>query len=273
MRLFTPVPLALAAAAALLSLPAPAHAASAPTCAAPDSSTFPLTTRIHGGPDTYEAGGGYGTWYLDLTNTTRRICENIHPVVVLVDEERALKPSQPHLEFYDGPRARPVRLETTDEDELVGAFGGDGFTIGPGKTFTVKVRLTFTSDAVPNEVTVNAAVVQRRDDDGDWVGQSNDYRFAVDVESENPVGITDGDRFPYAEGAGQLARTGLGSPCDVALAAAALLVTGGAMLSARRLRLEVQRHRHRQGCGGPSVRGGQTRSTRAAMESTTFVGR
>ncbi|MET7927355.1 hypothetical protein ABZT43_25820, partial [Streptomyces sp. NPDC005349] len=30
----------------------------------------------------------------------------------------------------------------------------------------------FTSDARPNSVVANAAVVQRRGDDGDWVGQS-----------------------------------------------------------------------------------------------------
>ncbi|MGI5455170.1 hypothetical protein ACQEWB_18715 [Streptomyces sp. CA-249302] len=182
MRLSKPTFLCLAAAAAaLLPVPPPASAAPAPTCAAPDGRGFPLTTRIHDAPADYEAGGGYGTWYLDLTNTTTRTCAAIHPVVVLVDAKRALKPSQPRLEFYDGPRTHPVHFEPTDEAELVGAFddGFPGFTVGPGKTLTVKVRLALTSGAVPNEVTVNAAVVQRHDDDGDWVGQSNDYRFRV----------------------------------------------------------------------------------------------
>ncbi|MEV5339134.1 hypothetical protein AB0K93_11690 [Streptomyces sp. NPDC052676] len=200
----TPAPLCLAAAAALLSAPAPAHAAipspapPSPThpCAAPDARTFPLTTRLHGGPDTYVAGGGFATWYLDLTNTTDRTCAGIHPVVVLVDEKRALKPSQPRLEFYDGTRAEPhpVRFEATDRDELVGPFddGFPGFTVGPHGTVTVKVRLALTPDARPNEVTATAAVVQRREDDGDWVGQSNDYRFTIGTEP-SATSAPDGD--------------------------------------------------------------------------------
>ncbi|MFF3937710.1 hypothetical protein [Streptomyces phaeofaciens] len=195
MRLCTPVPLCLAAAATLLAVPATAGAADGggPRCAGADNGAFPLTTRLHGGPGTYRAGGRPGTWYLDLTNTTRGTCTGIHPVVVLVDAHRALKPSQPHLEFYAAGRAHPVRFETTDEDELVGAFADDpkgaadrfsGFTVGPGRTLTVRLRLALTSDTPPNDITVNAAVVQRHGDDGDWVGQSNDYRFAVRTETE-----------------------------------------------------------------------------------------
>ncbi|MBK3582103.1 hypothetical protein JHN63_51935, partial [Streptomyces sp. MBT65] len=161
--------------------------------AAPDARTFPLTTRIHDGPDSYTAGGGPGTWYLDLTNTTTRRCTAIHPVVVLVDRQRALKPSQPGLEFYDGvdPRPHPVRFERTDEAELVGAFddGFPGFTVDPGKTLTVKVRLALAPDTVANEITADAAVVQRHADDGDWIGQSNDYRF--DVQAAAPVDPAD----------------------------------------------------------------------------------
>ncbi|MER7896924.1 LPXTG cell wall anchor domain-containing protein [Streptomyces sp. NPDC096046] len=269
MRLCTPAHLGLAAAAAtavLLPGAHPAHAdAPAPACAAPDDHTFPLTTRIHGGPASYTAGGGFGTWYVDLTNTTDRTCTGIHPVVVLVDDKRALEPSQPRLEFFEGARAHPVRFEKTGEDELVGAFADEedrfaGFTVGPGGTVTVKVRLTLTSDAVPNDVTANAAVVQRHDDDGDWVGQSNDYRFVID--GGEPATDTDSDtdsdtdtdtdsdidteprpdsdasvppredRFPFAE---ELARTGTGT--QVAAAAAALLLTaGGVLLIARRRR-------------------------------------
>ncbi|CAM5635368.1 hypothetical protein [Streptomyces purpurascens] len=259
MRLCTAAHLCLAAAAAVL-LPGahPAYADDpAPACTAPDDHTFPLTTRIHGGPDSYAAGGGYGTWYLDLTNTTDRTCTGIHPVVVLVDDKRALEPSQPRLEFFEGTRSHTVRFEKTGEDELVGALADDedrfaGFTVGPGKTVTVKVRLAVTSDAVPNDVTANAAVVQRHDDDGDWVGQSDDYRFGID--SDAPIDGGDGeldggtdsqpdpepeasvppreDRFPFAE---ELARTGIG--VRVAAAAAALLLTGGgALLLARRRR-------------------------------------
>ncbi|MFF8013128.1 LPXTG cell wall anchor domain-containing protein [Streptomyces sp. NPDC007929] len=269
MRLCTPAHLCLAAAAAAAVLLPGAHPASAdapaPSCAAPDDHTFPLTTRIHGGPDTYTAGGGFGTWYVDLTNTTDRTCTGIHPVVVLTDDKRALEPSQPHLEFFEGGRAHPVRFEETGEDELVGAFADEedrfaGFTVEPGGTVTVKVRLSLTSDAVPNAVTANAAVVQRHDDDGDWVGQSNDYRFGIDdgepgtdtgtdpdSDTDSDTGTGTGeeprpdstasvppreDRFPFAE---ELARTGTGT--QVAAAAAALLLTaGGVLLVARRRR-------------------------------------
>ncbi|MGW0614195.1 hypothetical protein [Streptomyces sp. NPDC002788] len=252
MRLCTPVHLCLATAAAVLIPGAhPAYADDpAPACAAPDDHTFPLTTRIHGGPDSYTAGGGFGTWYVDLTNTTDRTCGDIHPVVVIMDDKRVLEPSQPRLEFFDGPRAHPVRFEKTGEDELVGAFTDEegrfgGFTVGPGKTVTVKVRLAVTSDAVPNDVTVNAAVVQRHDDDGDWVGQSNDYRFGIDdgetggdTRTDDPPPDSEAtvppreDRFPFAE---ELARTGAGG--RVAAAAAALLVTaGGTLLLVRRRR-------------------------------------
>ncbi|MFD8422354.1 hypothetical protein [Streptomyces sp. NPDC059466] len=178
---------ALGLALALALAPAPAHALAAstdpgPTCAAPDTRTFPVKTRIHGGPGTFEAGGGFGTWYIDLTNTTAHTCGDIHPVVVLVDGKRALKPKQARMEFYEGEKPHPVVFERSDEDENVGAFddGFPGFTVGPGRTVTVKVRLSVTSDAVPNDVVANAAAVQRHGDDGDWVGQSNDYRFRID---------------------------------------------------------------------------------------------
>ncbi len=245
MRLFTPASLCLAAAAALLSVPA--HADTDAACTAFDDGTFPLTSRIRGGPASYEAGGGYGTWSLDLTNTTDRPCSGIHPVVVLVDERHTLKASQPRLEFYDGPRPHQVRFEATDADELVGAFEGDrdgfpGFTVGPGSTVTVKVRLAVTSDAAPNRVTANAAVVQRHEDDGDWVGQSNDYRFGIDADPEPGPTPPSADTsapptarpLPFAD---ELARTGLSTPPG-ALAATVvfLLTTGGALFLVRRRR-------------------------------------
>jgi hypothetical protein len=249
MRLCTPVSLCLAA-AALLPLASPAPAAPLPACAAPDDRRFPLTTRIHGGPAAYEAGGGYGTWYLDLTNNTTRTCADIHPVVVLVDGKRALKPAQSRLDFYDGGRPHPVHFVTTDEDELVGAFddGFPGFTVGPGKTVTVKVRLALTSDAVANDVTANAAVVQRHKGDGDWVGQSDDYPFriqddatptpdrspATSTSTSTPTTSPSRDpRIPFAD---ELASTGLGTPGGALAATAVLLVTGGAVLLARRRR-------------------------------------
>ncbi|MFI6404298.1 hypothetical protein [Streptomyces sp. NPDC050548] len=244
----TPLSLCLAAAAPLLVTAPPAHAAdTTPGCAATGARAFPLTTRIHDGPDTYEAGGGYGTWYLDLTNTTARRCTAIHPVVVLVDQRRALKPAQPRLDFYDGtgPRPHPVRFAPTDEAELVGAFddGFPGFTVDPGKTLTVKVRLALTPDTGPNEITANAAVVQRHADDGDWIGQSNDYRF--DVEAAAPgVGTPTAPTAPPATTppaedlsfTDELARTGIGTAHLVLAATSVLLVTTGALLLARRRR-------------------------------------
>ncbi|MFD3598096.1 hypothetical protein [Streptomyces sp. NPDC058656] len=264
---------------------------SRPTCAEPGGGEFPVRTRIHGGPAEYDAGGGFRTWYIDLTNTTDATCGNIHPVVVLVDGKRALRPEQPRLEFYDGDRPRPVGFERTDQDENIGVLGSPvsradgsdtdsseadeapfpGFTVAPGATLSVKVRLAVTSDAVANEVVAHAAVVQRQGDDGDdgdWVGQSNDYRFRILGEGEGEgegagdgdggekgeVGGKDGaaitgdrdradasprvpDGIPFAE---ELARTGLHSTRGVVAATAgALLLLGaglGALLAARRRR-------------------------------------
>ncbi|MEV7070080.1 hypothetical protein [Streptomyces sp. NPDC093990] len=213
--------------AAATSSPAPASPCT------PVGRSFPLATRIHGGPDVYE-GGEFGGWYLDLVNTTRHTCAGIHPVVVLVDERHALKPSQVRLEFQDGARKRAVRFESTDADELVGAFGGAGLTVGPGRTLTVKVRLAVTEDAVPNEVTANAAVVQRHGEDGDWVGQSNDYRFGIGSApaarhdtTPTPEGL------PFTDAAEELASTGPAVAAAVLGTAALLLVTAGAILRAR----------------------------------------
>ncbi|WEH17706.1 cell wall protein [Streptomyces sp. VNUA24] len=171
-----------------------------PTCSGTERGTFPLRTRIRGGPATYVAGGGFHTWALELTNTTERTCGNIHPVVVLTDGARTLERTQPQLEYYDatdttdatdatgdagdveGATPLPVTFERTDSDELVGVLGGHGpgFTVPPGRTLTVRVRLSLTSDAtVPNDVVANAAVVERRGDDSEWVGESNDYRFRI----------------------------------------------------------------------------------------------
>ncbi|MFF7599917.1 hypothetical protein [Streptomyces mirabilis] len=203
MRLRKTSPFALTAVAPALGLglapPPAAHAlmplgptaSPRPTCAAPDTRAFPIKTRIHGGPDAYDIGGDFRTWYIDLTNTTAHTCGNIHPIVVLVDSKRTLRPEQARLEFYEGERTHPVEFEKSDQDENVGAFddGFPGFTVGPGRTLTVKVRLSVTSDAaVPNDVVANAAVVQRHNNDGDWVGESNAYRFRIDDESRTSDG-------------------------------------------------------------------------------------
>ncbi|MDF6042651.1 LPXTG cell wall anchor domain-containing protein [Streptomyces sp. JH14] len=179
-----------------------------PACGSPDSDDFPIVTRIHGGPQEYTPGGGYGTWLLDLTNTTSESCRSIHPVLVLVDEDRRLTSDQIQLEFSE--QAQPdvqhrVSWETTDRDEHIGVFGGgegedafEGFTVPAGRTVTVRVRMAFTSDTGPSRITATAAIVQRHravsadgktkpEDDGDWVGESDDYAFNV-VEDDGDTG-------------------------------------------------------------------------------------
>ncbi|WP_406450466.1 hypothetical protein OG782_12995 [Streptomyces sp. NBC_00876] len=181
-----------------------------PACGDPAAADFPIDTRIHGGPDTYASGGGYGTWFLDLTNTTAQSCRAIHPVLVLTDEDRMLTSDQIQLEFSE--RTHPgvehrVTWETTDRDEHIGVFGGDGddsfggFTVPAGHTVTVQVRLAFTSDTSPGRITANAAIVQRQgaqsgkgaatgNGDGEWVGESEDYPFTV-VEDDGSGDGTD----------------------------------------------------------------------------------
>ncbi|WP_406477394.1 LPXTG cell wall anchor domain-containing protein [Streptomyces sp. NBC_01615] len=268
------LPLALTAASAstlgsLALAPAPAHALPPvttpahtpshvtapanprPACAAPGTRDFPIKTRIHGGPAAYDAGGDFRTWYIDLTNTTAHTCGSIHPIVVLVDGKRALRPEQARLEFYEGERPHPVTFEKSDEAESVGAFddGFPGFTVGPGRTLTVKVRLSVTSDATaPNDVVANAAVVQRHNDDGDWVGESNDYRFRIEGEEEGEGDGGDGDggdgdgsgvHDGAAPSADELPQTGPGAPHELGVVAGLVLFVTGATLLAvtRRARL------------------------------------
>ncbi|WP_329169561.1 hypothetical protein OG939_23005 [Streptomyces sp. NBC_01685] len=229
-----------------------------PVCGDPDAEDFPIETRIHGGPDTYASGGGYGTWYLDLTNTTSEPCRSIHPVLVLTDEDRTLTAEQIQLEFTE--RAHPdeehrVSWESTDRDEQIGVFGsgeqGDdfpGFTVPAKRTVTVEVRMAFTSDTRPGKVTAHAAIVQRRSaqdqaeqagkaSDGDWVGESAAYPFAIvegGLDAPEDTGSTrdaEGDPVP------ELARTGQARALRAGLASGALVLAGAvAMAYARRLR-------------------------------------
>ncbi|GAA0619758.1 hypothetical protein GCM10010394_57790 [Streptomyces crystallinus] len=203
-------------------------AANQPVCGDRAGADFPVATRIHGGPAEYVPGGGQQLWYVDLTNTTAHTCRNIHPVVVLVDRDRTLRDGQAKMDFFDAAAGRPhpVPFERTDADEHIGVFddGFPGFVIGAGSTVTVKVRLGFTADTRPNEVTANAAVVQRRGDDGEWVGESGGYRFGIGLPS------------PAAQLAGppELARTGVPVPGWVS---ALGLVAGGGVLVAGAWRL------------------------------------
>ncbi|MEV8315326.1 hypothetical protein AB0Q95_14240 [Streptomyces sp. NPDC059900] len=255
------------------------QAAQPPTCSAPSGEDFPIGTRIRGGPPTYEAGGGYRSWSVELANTTRGTCGDIHPVVVIVDKERELRPRQVQLEFHDGKRWRTVDFERTDRDENVGVFDGGfpGFTVRAGKTRTVKVRLSFTSEAQSEHAVISAAVVQRRDDDGDWVGESADYPFDIEGNEgndttgdptggasdtggvgaeEQPEGSVDagrdggggsggGNERPDGDGssyADELAATGPRALLGVAAVAAALFAAGWSLITATR-RLRAARRR------------------------------
>ncbi|MEU6763559.1 hypothetical protein ABZ916_13675 [Streptomyces sp. NPDC046853] len=247
------------------------RAAQPPSCSAPTGEDFPIGTRIRGGPPTYEAGGGYRSWSVELANTTRGTCGDIHPVVVIVDKERELRPRQVQLEFHDGKRWRNVDFERTDRDENVGVFddGFPGFTVKAGKTRTVKVRLSFTSEAQSEHAVISAAVVQRRDDDGDWVGESDDYPFDIEGNGgtgddtggvgaeEEPEGSVDagrnggggsggggderldGDGSSYAD---ELAATGPRALLGVTAIAAALFAAGWTLITATR-RLRAARRR------------------------------
>ncbi|MEU9318001.1 hypothetical protein [Streptomyces sp. NPDC048295] len=199
-------PASAASSATPLSSPGSTTADQPPACGDPAAKDFPISTRIHGGPDTYASGGGYGTWYLDLTNTTTEPCRAVHPVLVLLDEDHKLTSDQIQLKFSE--QASPgtehrVTWETTDQDEHIGVFGGEdgdsfgGFTVPAGRTVTVQVRMAFTSDTSPGRITANAAIVQRQHvaggtagkagrDDGAWVGESDEYPFTV-------VDASDGD--------------------------------------------------------------------------------
>uniref|UniRef100_UPI000CD4A15F peptidase n=1 Tax=Streptomyces sp. SM11 TaxID=565557 RepID=UPI000CD4A15F len=212
-------------AAALPDVPAPASLAAdeQPACGDPDAKEFPIEARIQDAPDRYASGGGYGTWFLDLTNTTDTTCRALHPVLVLSDRDRGLTSDQIQLEFSEPGRPgteHRVTWERTDRDEQIGVFGGEegeaveegeegeraasssagatgsgeaflGFTVPAGKTVSVRVRMAFTSDTGPGPVTAHAAVVQRRHQDKAKGGGREDGEWVGESE-EYPFVIVDG---------------------------------------------------------------------------------
>ncbi|WP_030087744.1 peptidase [Streptomyces baarnensis] len=206
-------------AAALPAAPAAASLAAdeQPGCGDPAAKDFPIETRIQGAPDRYASGGGYGTWFLDLTNTTDTSCKALHPVLVLADRDRRLTSDQIQLEFSEpgspGTEHR-VTWESTDRDEQIGVFGEEGeqggrsdpflgFTVPAGETVSVRVRMAFTSDTAPGPVTAHAAVVQRRHqdrtrgggrEDGEWVGESEKYPFVIVDGATGGIREPDGPR-------------------------------------------------------------------------------
>ncbi|MFE1950139.1 hypothetical protein ACFW9D_06655 [Streptomyces sp. NPDC059524] len=261
MRLRRPTALALTAAALTLPLNPTATAAPRACETAPAPARFPITTRIDAGPDTYLPGADPRTWSITLTNRTLTRCTALHPVLVLVDDSRKLRPTGIRLEFRDGTRWHPVAFEHTDQDENVGVIGADtgGFSVEPGETVTVPVRLAFSEDARPDHVVADAALVQRRDDDGDWVGESGHYPFDIVTDDEGGGEEEAGEARADAENgggdaatsdrpggttlAGELARTGPEAPLTALAATAGLCLLGGAaaLLLIRR-RTAARRH-------------------------------
>lgn len=178
---------ALAFAPALYGIPVYAAEAESAACGGRNAPDFPIEAHLRDGPDQYARGGGWRGWHLELRNATDTGCRAIHPIAVLIDEARELRPRHIGFEFLDpsaegGATWRAVSFQTTDEDENIGVFDNShfkGFTVPAHKTVDVQVRTRFTEDAPEGPVTANAIAVQRRANDGDWVGQSNDYAFHI----------------------------------------------------------------------------------------------
>ncbi|PVD04792.1 peptidase [Streptomyces sp. CS147] len=184
-----------------------------PVCGDPKAKDFPIEARIQDAPDRYASGGGYGTWFLDLTNTTDTSCHALHPVLVLADRDRRLTSDQIQLEFSEPgspEKEHRVTWESTDRDEQIGVFGDPfpGFTVPAGETVSVRVRMAFTSDTAPGPVTAHAAVVQRRHqdkgkgggrEDGEWVGESEEYPFVIVDGATGGIREPDGPRTEHPD--------------------------------------------------------------------------
>ncbi|MEV0277232.1 hypothetical protein AB0I22_12710 [Streptomyces sp. NPDC050610] len=228
-----------------------------PGCGAARGAEFPVSARIGGGPATYERGAGWRGWRLELRDATGAGCRAVHPVAVLADRGRALKPRDIRMEFYDAGARRwwPVRFVRTDEAENVGVFGGgssgapgfSGFTLPAGRSVVVPVRQRFTGAAPEGPVTENVTAVRRRAGDGDWVGQSGDYAFTVrrpdahggrlpgESAGHPSDGIGDGDADGRGSAPPALADTGSGTPLlGLGVASAVLVLGGGALLAGSR---------------------------------------
>ncbi|MEV6110917.1 hypothetical protein AB0M28_40455 [Streptomyces sp. NPDC051940] len=249
---------ALAAAAALLTVafaPGAAAAAAQPAAggvAAAELSCegrdFPLDAALSGGPSTYTRGAAPEEWTLKLHNSSRTVCENVHPVAVLVDESKLLAPGHIRLAFYDDDahQWRDVRFKATERAENVGVFedGFHGLTVRPAQTVSVRLRLAFTEDAPAGGVTAAVAAMQRRAGDGSWAGQSPSYDLTV-TEPGAPDASPQGSDLPRATAAapapavpwGGLADSGPGLAAGLGCTAGAFLLGGGAFLvGSRRLR-------------------------------------
>lgn len=237
-----------------------------PSCGDPRSADFPLGTRIHGAPGTYQPGGDSAEWYVDLANATAAACHDIHPVLVLVDRGRKLRPDHVRAEVQDAGTEiwHAIPFVRTDRDELIGVFGEGlpGFTVGADSTLSVRVRLGFAGEARRNTVVANTAVVQRKGNDGEWVGESGDYRFDIDPDlatgGNEDAGVPgesgeagESEGRDYSEGAGgpaELAQSGmstrlgrLGRPGLGGLAVACFVGGGALVVGSRRVRTAGER--------------------------------
>ncbi|MFE7120397.1 hypothetical protein ACFU99_33720, partial [Streptomyces sp. NPDC057654] len=226
----------------------------------------PVSARPAGGPDAYESGAGWRGWRLELRDATGEGCRAVHPVAVLADRGRALKPGDIRMEFYDvrERRWRPVRFVRTDAAQNVGVFGGapetpgassasgfPGFTVPAGRTVVVPVRQRFTGTAPEGPVTESVTAVRRRSGDGAWVGGSGgsgDYAFTIrrpDAHGGRRLPTegarrSDGrsredDTRSRAPAPPVLADTGRGAPLvGLGVGAAVLVLGGGALLAGSR---------------------------------------
>ncbi|MFJ9853592.1 hypothetical protein [Streptomyces sp. NPDC101150] len=247
------------------------------SCGRPDSPSFPIDSRVRGGPAAYPAGGDWGTWQLELRNTTDAVCEDVHPIVVLTSARHGLRPGRIRLEYRDpaGGDWRPVPFEATDHEEQIGVFAksakpaksdksanaaesagaggpgggepgrasGGGLAVPANGTVTVPIRLRFAAGTAPGPVTANVTTVQRRGSDGEWIGQSGDYRFAVQADasaapaSPEAAAPPDPAASPAPAEPRELAATAQGPVRALAVAAGGLFAAGALLLAgSRRLR-------------------------------------
>ncbi|MFF2654054.1 hypothetical protein [Streptomyces sp. NPDC058045] len=255
---------AAAVAAALCCLAAaapPGHPPGAAGCVRGEGREFPVAARILGGPAAYRPGGAPQEWTVELSGRARGTCRALYPVLVLVDADRKVQPAQVRLEFDRGSRWHPVHPHGTDRHETVAVLGETpdfpGFTVAPGRTVRVRVRLTLTPGAGPDHVRATVAVVRRTGGgrDGEWVGESAPYTFEVAPDADGaappaaeahpvpPESARPEQPLPRGELPAELAGTGGGRGLTGArlagfAAVAGLLVAAGAslLLLARRLR-------------------------------------
>lgn len=176
------LPLLTAAASPGPGTPAP-PADRAPACGAPAATGFPINSRLYGGPSGYSTGVYADGFSLDLHNTTAGACRDVHPLIILVDRAEQLTPE--HFTLWYAPPGgswRTVPFERTDHGENIGIPDGErspGLTIPAGGTVTVRLRLFFEPEAPAGPVVASATTMQRRAENGAWVGESDHYLFDI----------------------------------------------------------------------------------------------